>query len=141
MASEKTSVFIHSGRVLIALYFLVPGLMKFAAPALHLELMAHHNIPFAEPLLYVAAATNVIGALLLMSNRHVRLTALGFALYILVINGTLHDFWNFEGVEGQHEMQNFIKNLGIMAGCLVLAGASKVRGLSFSNLLTSDKNA
>ena len=76
-----------------------------------------------------------------MSNRHVRLTALGFALYILVINGTLHDFWNFEGVEGQHEMQNFIKNLGIMAGCLVLAGASKVRGLSFSNLLTSDKNA
>ena len=45
MASEKTSIFIHFGRVLIALYFLVPGLMKFAAPARHLELMAHHNIP------------------------------------------------------------------------------------------------
>ena len=138
MTSEKTSIFIHIGRVLIALYFLVPGLMKFAAPDLHLELMAHHNVPMAGLLLYVAGVANVVGAFLLLLNRHVRLTALGFALYILVINVMMHDFWNFEGLEGQHEMQNFIKNLGILAGCLVLAGASKARGLSLSTLLTSD---
>lgn len=141
MTSEKTSIFIHIGRVLIALYFLVPGLMKFAAPDLHLEMMARHNVPMAGLLLYVAGVANVLGAFLLLANRHVRLTALGFALYILVINVMMHDFWNFEGVEGQHEMQNFIKNLGILAGCLVLAGASKVRGLSFSTLLTSDAKA
>ena len=141
MTSEKTSIFIHIGRVLIALYFLVPGLMKFAAPDLHLEMMARHNVPMAGLLLYVAGVAIVVGALLLLANRHVRLTALGFALYILVINVMMHDFWNFEGLEGQHEMQNFIKNLGILAGCWVLAGASKARGLSFSTLLTSDAKA
>ena len=44
MTNEKTSIFIHIGRALIALYFLVPGLMKFAAPDLHLEMMARHNV-------------------------------------------------------------------------------------------------
>jgi putative oxidoreductase len=34
----------------------------------------------------------------------------------------LHDFWNFSGLEGEHEGQNFFKNLGILAGCLMLAG-------------------
>lgn len=138
MTTEKTSIFIHIGRILIALYFLVPGLAKFADPGLHIEMMTRHNVPMAEPLLYVAGVANVLGALFLLANRHVRLTALGFVLYILVINMMLHDFWNFEGLEGQHELQNFIKNLGILAGCLVLAGASKVRTLSLSTLLTSD---
>jgi putative oxidoreductase len=41
-----------------------------------------------------------------------------------VINVSLHDFWNYSGVEGAHEMQNFIKNLGIFAGLLVLSGHS-----------------
>ena len=141
MTAEITSILIHVGRVLFALYFLLPGLAKFAQPDLHLELMALHGVPYAEPLLYVAGMANVIGALLLLSNRHVRFTALGFALYILVINATLHDFWNFDGVTGQHELQNFIKNLGIFAGCLVLAGASKVRDLKLSTLLTSDAKA
>jgi putative oxidoreductase len=51
-----------------------------------------------------------------------RLAAYGCALYIVIINFNLHDFWNFSGMEGQHETQNFVKNLGILAGCLMLAG-------------------
>ena len=141
MTVGKTSLFIHIGRVLIALYFLVPGLMKFADPGLHLELMERHNVPYAEPLLYVAGIANVAGALLLLANRHVRLIALGFVLYILIVNAMMHDFWNFDGIEGQHEMQNFIKNLGILAGCLVLAGVSRARDLKLSNLLVSDAKA
>ena len=36
----------------------------------------------------------------------------------------MHDFWNFEaGTEQSHEMQNFIKNLGIMAGLMFVAGS------------------
>lgn len=138
MTQTTNTGLIFAGRFLIALYFLLPGLMKFAAPDLHVEMMTRHNVPFAGALLIVAGIANVIGALLLLTNRHVRLTALGFVAYILVINFYMHDFWNFEGVEGQHEMQNFIKNLGILAGCLVLAGASKPRGLQISTLLRSD---
>lgn len=42
----------------------------------------------------------------------------------LTISLFMHDFWNFEaGTEQSHEMQNFIKNLGIMAGLMFVAGS------------------
>ena len=138
MPQQISSGYILAGRVLLALYFLVPGAMKFSAWELHIGMMEGHNVPFAAPLLLVAGIANVAGAILLLTNRHVRLTALGFVVYILLVNINLHDFWNYDGVTGQHEMQNFIKNLGILAGCLVLAGASKARGLNISDILKSD---
>jgi putative oxidoreductase len=36
----------------------------------------------------------------------------------------MHDFWNaYDGGDQGHELQNFIKNLGIMAGLLFVAGS------------------
>ena len=36
----------------------------------------------------------------------------------------MHDFWNvYEGVSQAHETQNFVKNLAIFAGLLVMSGA------------------
>ena len=123
--TEKTSkIYTTTGRILLALYFLLPGIAKLLAPASQVEMMQQHNIPYALPLLYIAGVAQVIGALLLLINRQVRLVSLGFVLYIIVINALMHDFWNFTGVEAAHELQNFIKNLGILAGLLVLAGIS-----------------
>lgn len=138
MMIQTSNGLIMAGRLMLALYFLVPGLMKFAARDLHIGFMEAHGVPYAGTLLWVAGITNVLGAILLFANRHVRLTALGFVLYILLVNLNLHDFWNYEGREGQHEMQNFIKNLGLMAGCLLLAGASRPRRIEFKNILASD---
>ena len=110
------------GRSLLAAYFILPGIAKFAAWQTHIELMHHHNMSFAAPLLFLAGIGNFILGGLLLANRHVRLAAYGCVLYILLVNFNLHDFWNFSGLEGAHETQNFVKNLGILAGCLVLAG-------------------
>ena len=117
-----SNALIIAGRFLLGLYFLVPGLMKFAAPDMHVALMQMHNVPLAEPLMWVAAIVNVAGGLLLISGRHVCLTALGFVVYVLLVNALLHDFWNnHPGVSSERETQNFIKNLGIFAGLLILA--------------------
>ena len=132
---------ITTGRVLVGLYFLLPGLLKFAAFPMNLSLMNAHGIPNAAPLLIVAGVVQVTGAVLLMANRFVRFHALGFVAYILVINVLLHDFWNFSGTQGGHELQNFIKNLGILAGLLVLAGVSRWRTPTARGLLMSDAKA
>jgi len=110
------------GRTLLGLYFVLPGFAKFANWQMLIELMLHHNVPFTAPLLLLAGIANLILGCMLLSNRHVRLAAYGCAVYIIVININLHDFWNFSGIEGAHETQNFVKNLGILAGCLMLAG-------------------
>lgn len=135
-----SNALILSGRFLLGLYFLVPGLMKFAAPDVHVALMEAHNVPMAHLLMWVAAVANVAGGLLLISGRHVRLTALGLVVYVLLVNVLLHDFWNdHAGVSSEREMQNFIKNLGILSGLLVLAGHSGVRALSLKGWWRSDR--
>ena len=50
--------------------------------------------------------------------------ALKLAALTLIINLGIHVFWNvYEGVSQAHETQNFVKNLAIFAGLLVLSGA------------------
>lgn len=134
-----TSPLLHGlGRWLLGLYFLVPGIMKIPGFDATVEMVARHNVPFPEGAVWVSVVVNITGALLLITNRHVRLTALGFVAYILIVNVMLHDFWNFTGIEGAHELQNFIKNLGILAGLLVLAGTSAKRPLQLKTLLQRD---
>jgi putative oxidoreductase len=42
---------------------------------------------------------------------------------VLVISLVMHNFWSLEeGIQKGHEMQNFVKNMAIMAGLMVLAG-------------------
>ena len=129
------------GRILLGLYFLLPGIMKFVAWDMHMEMMRHHGVPFEAPLLFIAAAVEIIAGLLLIANRFVRFTAMGCALLIVIINLNMHGFWNFTGGEAAHETQNFVKNLGILAGLLVLAGVSPKRRLSLTGLRTSDRAA
>ena len=112
------------GRVLLALYFLVPGIMKFVSWDMHIQLMEKHNMPFVPVLLALAGIFQIVAALMLIANRLTGIVALLLAGLVLVINISLHDFWNFSGLDAAHEMQNFIKNLGIFAGILVLSGHS-----------------
>ena len=127
MLHEKQPVALQIGRVLLGIYFLLPGISKFADWQRHIELMQHHDIGFTAPLLAVAGVANIILGVLLIANRQVLFAAYASVLYVLIINFSLHDFWNFTGVEGQHETQNFVKNLAILAGLLVLAGQAHRR--------------
>jgi putative oxidoreductase len=53
----------------------------------------------------------------------------------------MHDFWNvYEGLTQQHETQNFIKNLAIMAGLLTLAAGNAVQSLSLDSRANASKD-
>ena len=113
------------GRVLLGLYFLLPGVAKFTAWDRHIQLMETHEMSMVPILLVVAGVIQIVGGLCLIANKQVVICALGFAVMILLINVNLHDFWNvYEGVNPERETQNFVKNLGILAGLLVLAATN-----------------
>ena len=112
----------HSGRILLALYFFLPGIMKFMDWDTHVQLMETHGMMLVPFLLGLAGIIQVVASLSLFINRYVAICALTLAAMTLVINVNLHDFWNiYEGVDVKHETQNFVKNLAIFAGLLVLA--------------------
>lgn len=115
----------HAGRVLLALYFLIPGIGKFTSWETNVALMEAHNMRMIPTLLIIAGIAQITGSIILLLNKHVVICALGFAVMTLLINFNLHDFWNtYEGVNPDRELQNFYKNLGIFAGLLLLAAAN-----------------
>lgn len=112
----------HIARVLLALYFLLPGIMKFASWDMHVALMETHGMIMVPTLLAIAGITQIGASICLLFNKQVVTCALGLAAMVLLINFNLHDFWNvYEGVDTKHETQNFVKNMGIFAGLLLLA--------------------
>jgi putative oxidoreductase len=112
----------RTGRSLLALYFLAPGIAKFLQWDNHVTLMETHGMMMAPLLLGLAGIIQISASMCLLLNKQVVMSSLILAAMTLIININLHDFWNiYEGVNVEHETQNFVKNLGIFAGLLLLA--------------------
>jgi putative oxidoreductase len=113
-----------TGRGLLGLYFIVPGISKITGFAQTSDYMAAHGVPLIPVLLVLTIAIQIGGGLALMSGFRAQLIAFVLAGLTLVISVFMHNFWVMpEGLERNHELQNFIKNLAIMAGLLYVAGA------------------
>ena len=113
------------GRILLGLYFLIPGIMKIVDWNGSADYMASHGMVLIPFFLGLTIVMQVGGALCLFANYRTALVAFLLAGLTLVISIVMHNFWAMEeGLQQAHEMQNFIKNLAIMAGLMVLAGAS-----------------
>jgi len=116
----------HVGRVLLGLYFFGPGLLKVFDLGFYESYMAAHGVPLVVPALWITIVLQVGGGLLLMIGYRTQLMAFLLACLALLINVFMHDFWNvYEGLTVAHEQQNFVKNLGIIAGLLYIAGSKK----------------
>ena len=69
----------------------------------------------------VAIAQIFLGSFIIF-GKYLRISSIGLAITTLLINFYIHDFWNLSGDPNQaHETQNFVKNLGILAGLLILS--------------------
>ena len=110
------------GRVLLGLYFLVFGALKVPTYFDTLSLMISKGVPLSIVLLPITIIVQVLTGFFLIIGQNLRISSLLLVGLTLLINTFIHDFWNLTGDPSQaHEAQNFIKNLGIVAGLLVLA--------------------
>ena len=117
------SLYFILGRALLGVYFLLPGVMKIVQYNGTLQLMLSKGVPLAEVLLPATIVLQVGLGLLLIIGKALRLSALVLFGLTILINLFIHNFWSLQGDPNYaHELQNFIKNLGIAAGLLVLAG-------------------
>ena len=107
---------ITTGRALLGIYFFLPGISKIPTYELTAEYMTLHSIPLANILLPITIVLQlVLGATLI------------FAVLTIFKNIGVHDFWNeYPNTDAGHETQNFVKNLAIFAGLLVLSASEKL---------------
>jgi putative oxidoreductase len=116
------------GRILLGLYFLLPGISKIPTYGGTTEYMLLHNIPLASVLLPITIVLQVgLGVMLIIGYR-IKESALILAALTILINIGMHDFWNeYPNTDAGHETQNFVKNLAIFAGLLVLSATDRVQ--------------
>lgn len=107
-----------SGRVILGLYFFGPGaLLKITNMQGTSDYMASQGMVFISFFLILTILIQLFGGISLILGYRVKPVAFVLAGLTLVINVVMHDFWNVPD-----QTQNFVKNMGIFAGLLVLAG-------------------
>ena len=113
------------GRFLLGLYFLLPGLTKVFFFQENLDVVVERDVPLPFLSLIIVAIAQIFFGTMLMLGKFVHLGSLVLAAVTLLINFYIHDFWNMaDNPDQAHETQNFVKNLGILAGLLVLSKKS-----------------
>jgi len=127
MDSQKlNNIMYASGRMLLGIYFLLPGLGKIFTYSDNLILLASKGVPLSVISLPLTILIEIGLGFFLIFGKYVRVSSfILFALTIL-INIFIHDFWNLSGDIQAHEAQNFYKNMGVAAGLLILATTKKV---------------
>ena len=111
------------GRIIIGIYFLVFGaIFKLFNYEFTLNYMFDHQVPYTEISLIITIFLQAICSISILVGYYSKLSAFVLALLTILINYYMHDFWNMsEGLEQRHELQNFVKNTGIIAGLLILS--------------------
>jgi putative oxidoreductase len=124
------------GRLLLGAYFILPGLQKITAFDAMSQYMASHNVPFVPILLVVTIVIQISAGAAIIVGYKSRFAAFILAGLTLIISVYMHNFWNLpEGSDVAHETQNFVKNMAIMAGLLMVAA----RGTGNFSLDNRDK--
>lgn len=115
------------GRVFLGTIFLLSGinkLMQWEATQSQMEAEGLFAVP---ALLAIAAAVEILASLSVLTGTFARLGALALFVFLIPVTLVFHDFWTYEGSAREMQMINFLKNLSIMGGLLLLIGAGAGR--------------
>ncbi len=124
MIEQFEKLCITTGRVLLGIYFILPGISKVTGFEQNAQYMADHGMIFIPFFLVLTIIIQIGGGAALVAGYQTKFIAFILAGLTLVISIVMHDFWSMPAGELQtnHEIQNFVKNMAIMAGLLAVAG-------------------
>jgi putative oxidoreductase len=108
------------GRILMAAIFIISGVAKLVDPAAAVGYMNAMHIPAADTLVYVAGIAELAGGLSLLFGFLTRIGALGLIAYLILTNYYMHPFWQLAEPEAKMQMVQFVKNLAIMGGLVMV---------------------
>lgn len=87
------------------------------------DYMAEHGMVMIPFFLMLTIIIQLGAGAALIAGYKTQIAAFLLAGLTLVISLVMHDFWDVtDALQRGHETQNFVKNLGIIAGLLVLSG-------------------
>lgn len=111
-----------TARILLSAIFLVSLLSKITGLEGTIQFMSAKGIPLPSLLIWGAIATELAGALALLTGYKMKEAGILLALYLVPTSLIFHNFWALEGQQFQMQLMAFMKNVSIMGGLLLLTG-------------------
>jgi len=108
------------GRVALGTIFVVSGLGKLAGWRGIVAYAGSKGVP--EVLLAIATALELFGAVSVVVGFRARWGALALLIFLVPVTLVFHNFWAVPDAQQQMEMANFLKNLAIAGGLLIVFG-------------------
>ncbi|HUQ25939.1 MAG TPA: DoxX family protein [Burkholderiales bacterium] len=113
------------GRLLIAALFVVSGIWKITHFSTTAAYFVRVGMPVGEAAAVLAILIELGGGLLLAIGWRQRWVALFLAVFVVIATALAHRFWEVDPARFFGEMNNFLKNLAIIGGLLILSSRGK----------------
>jgi putative oxidoreductase len=124
---EGTDAALLVGRLCLPAIFLWSGLGKIAGFGDFAGYLASQGVPAASFAALLAVVLEAGGAVLVILGFLTRPAAAGLIVFIIAANLIAHHFWTLEGPERSMQQIQFMKNLGLIGGFLLLIGSGPGR--------------
>jgi putative oxidoreductase len=117
----------HSGvtllvaRLGVGAIFLISGLGKLAAWSATAAYAGSKGVPAV--LLAGATVLELLGALSVLTGWKARWGAVALIAFLAPVTLVFHNFWAYQGAEGQLQLIQFLKNVSIGGGLLAIVAA------------------
>ena len=125
--SEGADAALLVGRLCLAAIFLWSGLGKIGGFESFAGSLAGQGLPVPTLAAVVAIVLETGGAALVILGLLTRPAAVGLIVFTVAATLLAHDFWTFEASEQRMQQIQFMKNLGLIGGFLLLIAAGPGR--------------
>lgn len=115
------------GRLCLAALFLWSGLGKIGGFAGLVGMLTSQGVPLPPVAAVIAILLETGGAALVIVGFLTRPAAAGLIVFTVAATLIAHNFWAFEGADRPPQQIQFMKNLGLVGGFLVLVASGPGR--------------
>jgi putative oxidoreductase len=109
-----------AGRALIGSLFFISGINKILGFSYVAGWMASSGVPASTLLLAITIVIEVLGGLMLITGYKARIASIVLALFLVPVTLVFHAFWAADAANFQNQLTQFLKNVSILGGMLLL---------------------
>ena len=108
------------GRILLAVIFIISGFGKITGFEGTAGYIAAKGLPMPQVVTALTIVVELGGGILLAIGYKARWAALALAVFTLLAAFIFHDFWAVEAAQKMNQQINFLKNISIAGGMLMV---------------------
>jgi len=108
------------GRALLGLFFICVGIINIVEWDPNFAILQQHQIPYSTYALNLAIAAEILLGLLLVIGKWYRIAAALLIILTLICASVYLQFWNMSGAAQINTLIQFLSNIAIVAGLLLV---------------------